>query len=315
MKPGRALELLVRRLEDLYVGQGVVISSPDYLVGQRSGKKRQVDVTLRAQVGSSTVVVAIECKDRSRPLDVEDMEQLCNKFRDIAVRNGVVVSTSGYTDGAIAIAAHEGVETRTLDDVGHRALDWFDLSTLHVGSAFSWGIREVTIYAAEPGPAQESSELSLGLLVDLRTGQRVHLNEVLDLRSFTPFVIKSHLNGARDVPLALRPLPEVEVIVLTPEGSRRVAYINVLIELGHSQQVPMPLNRAYRYQGSGQVLAEGVELDFGAVVDNAQFIVDRSANGQQFSVRIHHPARTSTCLSRAKVRWFSVEFESSGSGG
>jgi hypothetical protein len=57
-KPGRDLEKLVESLEHHLSGyQNIAIRSPDRIRGQISQVMREVDVTLRARVGSSEMLV------------------------------------------------------------------------------------------------------------------------------------------------------------------------------------------------------------------------------------------------------------------
>jgi hypothetical protein len=56
-RPGRALEQLVAELERVLGPTDVVITSPDKIVGKLSKREREVDVSLRASVGSAQILV------------------------------------------------------------------------------------------------------------------------------------------------------------------------------------------------------------------------------------------------------------------
>jgi hypothetical protein len=62
-RQGRALEQLVAGLEKVLGPTDVVIQSPEYILGPNTGDLREVDVTLRTKVGSSDLLVMIECRD------------------------------------------------------------------------------------------------------------------------------------------------------------------------------------------------------------------------------------------------------------
>jgi hypothetical protein len=59
VRPGRALEQLVAVLERVLDPTDVVITSPDKIVGKLSNQEREVDVSLRARVGSAQILVIL----------------------------------------------------------------------------------------------------------------------------------------------------------------------------------------------------------------------------------------------------------------
>jgi hypothetical protein len=78
---------------------------------------RDVDVTVRVvgDDGRVSVFEGIEVKDHTRPLDVGHVEQLCAKLYDMpAITDRGIVSASGYTEGAINKARHNGVTLYSL---------------------------------------------------------------------------------------------------------------------------------------------------------------------------------------------------------
>jgi hypothetical protein len=112
---GRDLELLVARLETVLNGTGVVVKSPER-IAVKSGT-REVDVTVRFHAGSVPVLIAFECRDRSRTQDVEWIEQLAGKKTTIGATAMVAVSSSGFSEQAVAVAKERGVEVRAIDAI------------------------------------------------------------------------------------------------------------------------------------------------------------------------------------------------------
>ena len=51
--------------------------------GQRSGVFREVDITVRKWVGQFEIIVAIDCKDYVRPIDVKGVEEFIGLVFDI----------------------------------------------------------------------------------------------------------------------------------------------------------------------------------------------------------------------------------------
>jgi hypothetical protein len=78
---------------------------------------REVDVSIRAEVGSSSILVIAECRDRSDPQDVTWIEQIVGKKLDVGADKAVAVSRHGFTAGAVAAAAANGIVLRTVENV------------------------------------------------------------------------------------------------------------------------------------------------------------------------------------------------------
>lgn len=98
---GKSLEKLVRVLERvLSPKETVVIESPKYLIDRITNKKREHDVVLTIKQGHHELIVAIECRDRKRPVTVNEIESFWKKCQDTGVAQGIVVSPKGFSDQA-----------------------------------------------------------------------------------------------------------------------------------------------------------------------------------------------------------------------
>jgi hypothetical protein len=125
-RKGRDLEVLVANLEKHLGDTGIQVTSPEYIVGRRSGSRREVDVALRAKIGSSLVLVIVECRDRDATEDVTWVEQLAGKREDVGADKAVAVSAAGFTTGARNAAATCGIPLRTLQQIDlSEVLLWF----------------------------------------------------------------------------------------------------------------------------------------------------------------------------------------------
>jgi len=82
--------------------------------GRRSGVERQVDVWLSASVGDGHAIgIAIECKHRwPRPVDIQAVDALYGFIDDVGAVRGVLISNSGFTEGALARADGANVSLR-----------------------------------------------------------------------------------------------------------------------------------------------------------------------------------------------------------
>jgi hypothetical protein len=145
VRKGRDLELLVANLEKHLSGTLIQVTSPDYIVGRMSGSRREVDVALRAEIGSSNVLVIVECRDRDATEDVTWVEQLASKREDVGADKAVAVSATGFTKGARNAAATFGIPLRTLQQVSlSEVLLWFPFTEISLDK-LCWELHHIDI--------------------------------------------------------------------------------------------------------------------------------------------------------------------------
>jgi len=68
------------------------------LDGQFSERSRQIDVLVKNSF--SNIKTIIECKFRSRKLDVKDIETFLGMYQDVKASNGILISPLGFTKTA-----------------------------------------------------------------------------------------------------------------------------------------------------------------------------------------------------------------------
>jgi hypothetical protein len=115
-KKWREFEVLVARLEHLLGPRGAVVKSPDRLPDKVTGQLREVDASVRYQVGSVLILITIECRDRSAVQDDTWIEQLVQKKEKLGASATVAVSSTGFTAPARRTAENYGIELRTLKE-------------------------------------------------------------------------------------------------------------------------------------------------------------------------------------------------------
>lgn len=116
-RKGKDFEKLVALLEESLTPQGITVTSPEYFTGKQSLSRREVDITLRSTIGSSQILVIVECRERDGTEDVRWVEEVIGKIPDIGADKAVIVSSDGFSKGAINLAKAQGIEIRTLQEV------------------------------------------------------------------------------------------------------------------------------------------------------------------------------------------------------
>jgi hypothetical protein len=98
------------------------VTHNDHVQGYESEKLRQVDITVKQQIGQYDILVAIDCKDYRKPVDVKDVEGFVGLIKDIRANKGVMVAANGFTDTAKRIGENAGLNMyRLIDTENH---DW-----------------------------------------------------------------------------------------------------------------------------------------------------------------------------------------------
>lgn len=94
---------------------GVEVSRNVILKGLKG--EYQIDVFYQFENAGVIHRVAIECKYHKRPLDRDTIMPFCNKITDIGNIIGVIVSESGYQNGAKEYAEKHGITLLTTKDL------------------------------------------------------------------------------------------------------------------------------------------------------------------------------------------------------
>lgn len=102
IKKWKEFESLIAKIQ-AETAPDAVVQTNNFIVG-KSGRKRQLDVTLSRKVGLYPVLIVIECKRYSKPVGIERVEAFVTKLRDVGASQGVMISNKGFTRGAKAVA-------------------------------------------------------------------------------------------------------------------------------------------------------------------------------------------------------------------
>ncbi len=78
---------------------------------------REVDASIRAQVGTARILVTVECRKRWPKEDVSWIEQLATKKANIGAARTIAVSSTGFSAGAEAVARQLGIDLRQMSEV------------------------------------------------------------------------------------------------------------------------------------------------------------------------------------------------------
>ncbi len=125
MRKGRQFEQLIARIESSLAGKNIFVKTPAYLPDIDTNEPREVDVAITSKIGSTNILVVLECRDHSRVQNAIWIEQLIQKQRSVGANKLIAVSRSGFNKKALKKAEIHGIETRTYQSVNVDELeDW-----------------------------------------------------------------------------------------------------------------------------------------------------------------------------------------------
>lgn len=113
----REFQDLVARIERTLSKGSIKIASPDRVRSLITGRLREVDASLRTRVGSSEILITIECRRRRAAQDVTWLEQLGCKKQAIGAARTIAVASSAFSSDAVRAASHYGIDLRVLSEI------------------------------------------------------------------------------------------------------------------------------------------------------------------------------------------------------
>jgi hypothetical protein len=126
----------------------------DSIPGVDSKTSRQIDISIRTNVGSYSILIIVECKDYKTPIDVTAVEAFISVVRDVRANKGVMISAKGFTDAATTLAGHHDIDLLRLIDT--ESVEWgadvsvpFLLERTYI-EAYSIGFRNFMEIPIEP---------------------------------------------------------------------------------------------------------------------------------------------------------------------
>lgn len=137
MKPGENLQRLVRALEQATNNApNILVESPKRLADKDTGKLREHDVIVTFSLSHHSLVMALECRDRSRPVGVPDVEAFWKKCDRTGVHRALMVSATGFRRTALTKAAALEIGCLGLEDADRfnwcqaPGVEWMDRDLL-----------------------------------------------------------------------------------------------------------------------------------------------------------------------------------------
>ncbi|MFM0129144.1 restriction endonuclease [Paraburkholderia sediminicola] len=104
-------------VKDLHEGDGDVTVQRDVTEVDRYGAKRQTDVKIVRRSRFQQFITLVECKRWKEPVSRDRIDVLASSIEALGASNGVIFTTTGFEEGAIAYAKAKGIELYVIRDL------------------------------------------------------------------------------------------------------------------------------------------------------------------------------------------------------
>lgn len=107
-------QLIVRIYEQMSL-PGDMVKESAMIKERGSNVQREVDILLQRRIFGTVLRIAVECRGRKDKDDIEWIDGLIGKYRDLDIHKLIAVSRSGFTPAAKEKAAANRIDTLTLN--------------------------------------------------------------------------------------------------------------------------------------------------------------------------------------------------------
>jgi hypothetical protein len=114
----KSFEALIERLEKAFHPNATIVKN-DHLPGHDSGRSREIDVSIRYKLGATCLLIVVDCKKRTRKIDLPEVHAFHGLMTDVRANAGSMVCEKGFSKSAKRLAAQHNIELFTFQDTQH----------------------------------------------------------------------------------------------------------------------------------------------------------------------------------------------------
>lgn len=258
--------MLIKKVESILLDSNSIIKSPDYIIDKITGNPREVDVSVRSRIGSSEILIIIECRDRSGVEDITWIEQVKTKTQDLNANKVIAVSSSGFSENAASKAKHYGIEVRTYKEIDLAEIkNWFAIDNMIV-HAQNYLIHNVKIEF-------ENSNIEDEKLLNGKSVSDIFLIRTRDLSEVN---LKSALEGVLEENNVWEHIPKNDTLhrktinviydnpldrfqVQTTDSYKQIISIEFLVDLKIEVKL-VPIYKASSYKNENGEIAQTIDF-------------------------------------------------------
>jgi hypothetical protein len=252
MTEWQEFERLVAKIEELLVPKGATVKSPDHITDLVTGSRREVDASIRIKVGSTDLLITVECRRRAEIQDDTWIEQLAMKREKIGAARTIAVSSVGFSQPAKKTAALKGIELRQFQDITDDEITKRWLSRVSLNSIMTEFTVETCGLADDKGAMIDPGDWSPDLIEKLASeGYDIpFLHTAIDNQPISLTQLVMDHGGFQDVPLDGMPVSKIiqitflanTVLFETVSGPRFISTLELEVTFRRESKPMRPLS-------------------------------------------------------------------------
>jgi hypothetical protein len=261
----KQFERLVARIEATLAPKGAVVRSPDRIPDLITGSLREVDGSIRLNVGSASILITLESRRRGAVQDDTWIEQLATKKEKIGAAKTIAVSSSGFSEPAKITARTKGIELRNLREItDEEILGWLPSSVLLTKVGLHLTLKKISAELENSQQEyifQPDESGSIRALIRVYDGKFVSPYDVLNLLVRTNTLTNVPLDGTKVGYLVTAHLPKGALQVQSDNGSELITSISFELQCWHKVSTSsLPEGNYYEYSDPDGVILQRAEF-------------------------------------------------------
>lgn len=116
MKPGQEYEKFVYDKFKTFF-QAFDVTLNDKIIGEQSGIKREIDISIKGKSQGLELLYLTQCKDHNKPADIKIIGEFSSVIKDVGGSKGFLICSSGFAKTIHQYAKTLGIELITVEDI------------------------------------------------------------------------------------------------------------------------------------------------------------------------------------------------------
>ena len=116
MKKGAEYEEFVFKIFSEFY-RGFTLTLNDRILGNQSGIRREIDISMRGQVDGVELLYLVQAKDHKRPADVKIIGEFSSVIKDVGASKGFLICAAGFAKTIHRYARTLGIELLSVEDI------------------------------------------------------------------------------------------------------------------------------------------------------------------------------------------------------
>lgn len=117
-KQTNAFQKLIYHIHDRIENTNAKVTESAFLLEKNIDEAidREIDVLIEKEVNGNIAKIAVECRDRAGKDDIEWIDCLIGKYKNLDVHKVIAVSNSGFSKAAFLKAKVNGIDLKTIEE-------------------------------------------------------------------------------------------------------------------------------------------------------------------------------------------------------